>query len=215
MVKSVTFSVFLLLFGTCFLGCGDKSRSNYFPPGFQVTTTSLPNTSVGSVVSETITTQNGQAPYTWAVVSGALPPGLSLGMADGVVGGTPTTAGTYNFRTRVTDGTGAQAERDLTLLVGSEPVEWNPGNPFNPGMVGQQFATNLNQAVTGGVSPITFQIVSGSLPPGLTLDESTGFVGGTPTTAGTFSVNIRAISSPDPVTSAASQAELGTSITIN
>ena len=46
--------------------------------------------------------------------------------------------------------------------------------------------------VTGGTSPFTWSVSSGSLPPGLTLNASTGLLSGTPTTTGssTFSVNV-------------------------
>ena len=40
-------------------------------------------------------------------------------------------------------------------------------------------------AATGGTGPYTYSISSGSLPPGLTL-SSTGAIGGTSTTVGTY-----------------------------
>ena len=51
--------------------------------------------------------------------------------------------------------------------------------------VGVAYLSSL--VASGGTSPYTFGIAAGSLPPGLTLVPSTGAVGGTPTTAGTFS----------------------------
>ncbi len=43
--------------------------------------------------------------------------------------------------------------------------------------------------VTGGVGPYTFSVV-GTLPAGLTLNTSTGAITGTPTAAGTFSIQV-------------------------
>ncbi len=57
----------------------------------------------------------GVIPYTWSLVSGALPPGINLNGA--YISGTPTQPGTYNFRLRVTSTDAQVAERDFTLVV--------------------------------------------------------------------------------------------------
>jgi hypothetical protein len=67
-----------------------------------ITTQSLPAATVGVPYSATLTATGGIPPYTWTVISGSLPPGLSLSSA-GVISGTPTTAGTYNFTVQVID----------------------------------------------------------------------------------------------------------------
>jgi len=78
------------------------------------TASPLPNAEQGVAYSTTLTAVGGTAPYTWAVTSGALPPGLTLAPATGVLSGTPTSAGLYNFTVTVTDaaapaGTNAKA----------------------------------------------------------------------------------------------------------
>ena len=47
----------------------------------------------------------------------------------------------------------------------------------------------------GGVAPYTFSITSGALPPGLSLNTSTGAITGTPTTSGTFSFTAQVVDS--------------------
>jgi hypothetical protein len=51
-----------------------------------------------------------------------------------------------------------------------------PGGPL---FVGQYFSQQLGFG--GGEPPYTFAITGGSLPPGLTLNTSTGVISGTPT----------------------------------
>ncbi len=67
-----------------------------------VTTQSLPSATVGSPYSATLTATGGLPPYTWSIISGSLPPGLSLD-TSGNITGTPTTPGTYNFTVQVVD----------------------------------------------------------------------------------------------------------------
>jgi hypothetical protein len=67
-----------------------------------VTTNSLPGATVGTPYSATLTASGGLPPYTWSIISGSLPPGLSMD-SSGNITGTPTTAGTYNFTAQVVD----------------------------------------------------------------------------------------------------------------
>ena len=64
--------------------------------------------------------------------------------------------------------------------------------------VGVAYSSALT--ATGGVAPYTFSISSGSLPPGLTLNASTGAITGTPTTAGTYSYTAKVTDSTGTIT---------------
>ena len=59
----------------------------------------------------------GTAPYTWSVVSGQLPPGLSLNSSTGEVTGTPTTAGVYAFGVKVVDANAVRASNDMSITI--------------------------------------------------------------------------------------------------
>jgi hypothetical protein len=59
----------------------------------------------------------GVAPYSWSLVAGQLPPGLSLTESPGRITGTPTTAGTFTFTVRVTDELGAFTEGTFSIIV--------------------------------------------------------------------------------------------------
>ena len=69
-----------------------------------ITTSSpLPAGAVNGNYSQALTATGGSGQYTWAVIAGTLPGGLSLNSATGVIGGQPTTAGTSHFEIKVTD----------------------------------------------------------------------------------------------------------------
>lgn len=83
-----------------------------------ITTTSLPNGSVGSAYSQTLAVSGGQAPYAWSVNSGALPPGLSLNTGTGAIAGTPTTAGgPFGFTIGVVDGLGGTDAKAYSITI--------------------------------------------------------------------------------------------------
>src|ERR1039458_7514547 len=55
-----------------------------------ITTTSLPNGSVGTAYSQTLTATGGNGAHTWQLTAGTLPNGLTLNASTGLIGGTPT-----------------------------------------------------------------------------------------------------------------------------
>lgn len=95
------------------------------PAPLSITTTSLPDATVGVAYSATVEATGGTEPYAWSIASGSLPPGLTLDDATGVISGTPTTEGTNNFTVEVTDGSvPAQTDtQQLSITVGSAPEE--------------------------------------------------------------------------------------------
>ena len=87
------------------------------PAGCPVITlapTTLPNTTVGVAYSQTITASGGTSPYAYTVTSGGPPPGLTLA-TSGVLSGTPTSSGTYDFTVRGTDASLCFAELRYSL----------------------------------------------------------------------------------------------------
>jgi len=77
------------------------------PPPSITTTSPLPDGVVGVAYSQQITATGGTPPYTYSM--NAQPPGIvNIDPNAGVIFGTPTKAGTYNFNVGVTDSLGAQ-----------------------------------------------------------------------------------------------------------
>ena len=73
------------------------------PPTLTLSPTGLPNANVGTTYSETIVATGGTSPYTYRVVAGALPAGISLNASTGVLSGTPSRVGVYHFTISATD----------------------------------------------------------------------------------------------------------------
>jgi hypothetical protein len=73
-----------------------------------ITTTSLPSGIVGTAYDQTLQATSGTSPYTWSIVSGSTPPGLSLDASTGAITGTPTQPGSYSFTVQVLDSSTAQ-----------------------------------------------------------------------------------------------------------
>ena len=82
-----------------------QSLSISIEPAMLISTTALPDGTVSVNYSATLEQQYGTLPLSWSLASGSgnLPGGLSLDPGTGVISGTPTTAGTYNFTVMVTD----------------------------------------------------------------------------------------------------------------
>jgi N-acetylglucosamine-6-sulfatase len=63
----------------------------------------LPASRVGVPFSFQMQPWGGQAPFTWTVSTGSLPPGITLDAVGGLISGTPTAKGAYQFSLRIAD----------------------------------------------------------------------------------------------------------------
>ena len=154
-----------------------------------ITTTSLPNGSVGTNYGIRLTAANGTPPYSnWRIVSGTLPPGLMLDASAGTIAGIPTTAAgsPFTFSVTVSDANGnISRPQSLTITI-TQGITITPTN-LPSGAVGVPYSVQLVAA--GGTAPYSnWAVTSGTLPAGLLLNAATGVLSGTPTapTGGPF-----------------------------
>jgi hypothetical protein len=166
-------------------------------PVLSITTTALPGATVGAAYSQSLAATGGTPPYTWSLLNGALPGGLTLS-TSGSIAGTATTGGTFSFTAKVADSAGVIAIRQLSIAVaGGMSIATAASLPN--GKLNASYTQSL--AAAGGTPPYTWSLTAGALPAGLTLSAA-GAISGSPTASGTFQFTATAT---DSVGAAASQ----------
>jgi hypothetical protein len=160
-----------------------------------ISPSSLSNATTGEAYSVTLTATGGSSPYTWVLVSGGLPVGLSLHGSTGVISGTPTGTGTRTFTVRATDSSSPALSATATYSLKVVKLVISPST-LPEATVGDLYSVTLS--ATGGISPYTWALTSGSLPAGLSLHGSTGVISGTPSHAGTSRFTVRLTDSASP-----------------
>lgn len=137
----------------------------------------LDSTSQGSVYNVALLGDGGSAPYQFALVSGILPQGITLGL-DGVLSGTVTESisTNYPFTVAIKDDTGLICTKPFSIFVGSGCIITDPAilPAFDQG---QPYSHQLS--VSGGIAPYTFSKTAGVFPTGISMSAS-GLISGTP-----------------------------------
>jgi hypothetical protein len=140
---------------------------------------------VGVPFDATLTATGGNETYTWAIGSGQLPAGVTLG-TDGSISGTPTAAGVSRFGITATDGEGRVTTFTATMNVAAKVAVVR--KPMPAGKVGKLYRTRLKS--TGGVAPVRWKVTTGPLPRGVRLDRATGVISGKPRKAGRYRITV-------------------------
>lgn len=155
-----------------------------------ITTTTLPSVLVGTVYNETIEANGGTPPYTFSLIVGSLPAGITLS-SGGILSGTPTIPGNYSFTIQVDDDNALIDIQAFTIVVQAiNPTITTTG--LSGAITGIFYSSTIN--AVGGTTPyVNWDILSGSLPPGLTLisNPTNAVISGTPTSTGNFPFTIR------------------------
>ncbi|HZL57538.1 MAG TPA: hypothetical protein VFC21_10670, partial [Bryobacteraceae bacterium] len=177
------------------------------PPGVSMTCSNLYGPQqTGVFYSQACQPSGGSGSYQWSISDGVLPDGLSLsqGPAGGVVvSGTPTVGGPSFYVLTVSDNSTPppfEASSTFSTLISSSP----PPLSLSCGAAEPVYEVDENLSTftcltSGGIPPIRFSIVGGSLPPGITtLGPTPYYVQGIPTAAGDYPFIVRATDSSVP-----------------
>jgi hypothetical protein len=197
----LSFIVLILVFAS---GCGGGSSTSTpetpnNPVPVQFSGATLPSASVGTAYSATLKATGGTAPYSFTTASGGLPSGLSLSSTTGVISGTPTASGQFNFAVQVSDASTppktAQASFSISISASGARLKITSASLPN-GVVGTAYSSTLG--TSGGTLPYSWTVVSGTLPVGLTLSKN-GAISGTPTSTGASNFAVQVTDSSNPV----------------
>lgn len=182
---------------TCDLGADEAGSSGGIP--LNITSTNAPNGTLNVFYTYQLSSEGGTCPCTWSTFSGALPTGATLNTSTGLISGTISASGTFNWVSRVTDDVAATDDQalsatiqDITITIITPALSDAPLNEPYP---------SLQTEALGGELPLTWTISEGSLPTGLSLSAG-GLISGIATTLGssTFKILVTDSSTPTALT---------------
>ncbi|MBR4196321.1 MAG: putative Ig domain-containing protein [Synergistaceae bacterium] len=145
-----------------------------------ITTTALPEGIAGMSYSAVLLSNPSGASWT---LSGNLPAGLAMD-SSGRISGTPTNSGNFSFTATAVYGS-ARASRTLSVKI--SPLEITT-SALPGGTVSESYSQTLSSNGTG----LSWTVSGGNLPPGLTLNASSGLLSGTLTEAGEYTFTVYA-----------------------
>ena len=201
--------VSVLTAGTCTINASQAGNKDFAAADpvtqeFAINAAPIPPSLLGSVVNgtegapyppRTFSVSGSECDFTYSVTTGAAPAGLTLS-ADGVLSGTPTRSGTFEFTVTASGGEcEPTVSNTYTISIRAAAPPPAPTITLAPGTLpdGDQGVAYVTQTITakGGTAAYTFAVTGGTLPAGLVL-ASTGALSGTPGAHGTFTFTVTA-----------------------
>lgn len=167
----------------------DRAVTARFGRPITIATSAFREAVIGVPYADTLRAEGGIDGIRWEFVAGALPTGLSLDLATGVLAGTPTAAGPVTLHVRARSDV-LEAVAELALAV-VPPLTVASDATRPPGLLGLEYGDTVTAA--GGAGDAAWTVVGGTLPPGVTLSP-TGALTGAPTEAGAYGATLAAAS---------------------
>ena len=131
-----------------------------------ITTTSLPSGTLNVPYNSFVNAAGAPVPFTWSVISGSLPAGLTfLGTSTSCsaqITGTPTLLGTSKFSVQVTDSSGTSVTQALSITINTPPPLSVVTGSLPAGTVNMPYSQTTLQA-NSGVPPYTWSLTNGTL----------------------------------------------------
>jgi hypothetical protein len=144
----------------------------------------LPAAVVGSPYQFLLLAEGGTPLYRWLATP---PPGLTIN-SSGLIAGTPTAPGTYDFKVEVFDSAQGSASKDFRLVVRPLPLTLTSCVTGIEGFVGAAYSVACTAA--GGTLPYAWSIVPTGAVPGLSINVQ-GVISGIPTAAGSYQFTVK------------------------
>ena len=162
-----------------------------FPTTIQFTTGDLPDGVVGVPYEVGVYATGAPLDLTFTISEGVLPQGVEIDDETGILAGTPTEEGVFEFTARASAGT-AFAEKQFVLRITSPTVEIRVATESLPtAFIGRPYSVQL--VAVGGQLPYVWSTAS-QLPNGLSLSED-GIISGTPETPGGVPLTVQVLGS--------------------
>ncbi|MCX6855841.1 MAG: putative Ig domain-containing protein, partial [Verrucomicrobia bacterium] len=157
-------------------------------PAFTISPSTLPSAVQDAAYSRTLTASGGVSPYTWNIVSGELPVGMSLS-SSGVISGTTPLLDVSIFSIQVTDAKGCSTIQSYALNSLCPVISLSPTTLTS--------ATRLSaytqaMTITGGRAPYIVSVTTGALPTGLLIDTNNQITGIPTAAPGNYSFTLTA-----------------------
>lgn len=155
---------------------------------------SITDSTLGAYYRCRVYATDGVAPYTYEITDGSLPDGVLLIESAGSITGTPSVADTFTFTITATDSTvdeegnpDPQTEsQEYTVLIECPTLNME-GLP--DGIQYKDYSASTK--TVNGTAPYSYEVTSGTLPSGLSLNPSTGAVTGSPDTIETQTFTVK------------------------
>jgi 6-phosphogluconolactonase (cycloisomerase 2 family) len=167
------------------------------------TSNTMPAAGSGKAYSQPLPVTGGTLPHTATLTAGTLPPGLALS-TNGLITGTPSSAGSFTFTVNVTDSSTPAQSATQTLTIAVDTL-FIVTTALPDGIIGVPY--NAAISTVGGSLPLSFSLTSAAFPPGLAIQQpavnsQSGALAGTPTLAGHYTFSETVVDSSSPAQTA-------------